>query len=139
VRNCRLSSSIDVRASVPDMRRPEAVLRFVALPARAILPVPPSSRYPWLASNSPPETETRLGNNEMLLLELSPMVRPARLLIGFATLVLLLTSSVPTFAQNPAVTISVDATALRHAIDARVYGVAHATTAQLSDLNVALN
>ncbi len=42
-------------------------------------------------------------------------------------------------AQNPAVTITVDATANRRPIDPNVYGVAHATTAQLNDLNTPLN
>jgi hypothetical protein len=42
-------------------------------------------------------------------------------------------------AQNPAVTITVNAGAGRRAIDPNVYGVAHATTAQLADLNVTLN
>jgi hypothetical protein len=42
-------------------------------------------------------------------------------------------------AQNPSVTISVDAAANRHAIDPRIYGVAYGTTAALSDLNVVLN
>ena len=42
-------------------------------------------------------------------------------------------------AQNPTVTITVDATADRRPIDPNVYGVAHATTAQLNDLNTPLN
>ncbi len=42
-------------------------------------------------------------------------------------------------AQNPAVTITVDPAANRHPIDPNVYGVAHATTAQLADLNTPLN
>lgn len=42
-------------------------------------------------------------------------------------------------AQNPTVTITVDATADRHPIDPNVYGVAHATTAQMNDLNTPLN
>jgi glycosyl hydrolase family 44 len=42
-------------------------------------------------------------------------------------------------AQSSSVTITVDPTANRHAIDANVYGVAHATTAQLNDLNTPLN
>src|SRR5262245_12970463 len=42
-------------------------------------------------------------------------------------------------AQNPAVSISVDVNADRHAINPNIYGVAHATTAQLSDLNSPLN
>ncbi|MBI3696635.1 MAG: hypothetical protein HY238_17570 [Acidobacteria bacterium] len=43
------------------------------------------------------------------------------------------------FAQNPAVTINVDAAANRRPINPEIYGVAHAPTAQLSDLNVPLN
>jgi hypothetical protein len=42
-------------------------------------------------------------------------------------------------AQNPSVTITVDARAGRRPIDPNIYGVAHATTAQLNDLNVTLN
>jgi hypothetical protein len=41
-------------------------------------------------------------------------------------------------AQNP-VTISIDVTAGRHRIDPNIYGVAHASAAQLTDLNVPLN
>jgi hypothetical protein len=42
-------------------------------------------------------------------------------------------------AQNAAVSVNVDATASRHAIDPRIYGVAFGTSAALSDLNVPLN
>ncbi len=42
-------------------------------------------------------------------------------------------------AQNSSVTITVDSTANHHAIDPNIYGVAHATTAQLNDLNTPLN
>jgi glycosyl hydrolase family 44 len=42
-------------------------------------------------------------------------------------------------AQNPTVTITVDPTANRHPIDPNIYGVAHATSAQLADLNTPLN
>src|ERR1700752_1722038 len=42
-------------------------------------------------------------------------------------------------AQNPAVNIAVDANASRRAINPNIYGVAHATTAQLNDLNSPLN
>src|SRR5262245_36945352 len=42
-------------------------------------------------------------------------------------------------AQNTAVTINVDANANRRSINPNIYGVAHATTAQLNDLNVLLN
>ena len=42
-------------------------------------------------------------------------------------------------AQNTAVTINVDANANRHSINPNVYGVAHASTTELTDLNVPLN
>jgi hypothetical protein len=42
-------------------------------------------------------------------------------------------------AQNPAVTVNVDLNANRHPINPNIYGVAHATTAQLNDLNSPLN
>ncbi|HYM11819.1 MAG TPA: glycoside hydrolase family 44 protein [Bryobacterales bacterium] len=47
--------------------------------------------------------------------------------------------AVPLFAQNPAVTISVDANGNRHAISPYVYGMNYATAAQLADLNVLIN
>ncbi len=42
-------------------------------------------------------------------------------------------------AQNPAVTVTVDATGNRHPINPNIYGVAYASTADLNDLNVPLN
>src|ERR1051325_2615980 len=42
-------------------------------------------------------------------------------------------------AQNPAVTVLVDANANRHPINPAVYGIAYGTTANLWDLNVTLN
>ena len=48
-------------------------------------------------------------------------------------------SCAPAQAQNPAATIAVDANANRHAINPNVYGLAYATTSQLTDLNVSLN
>ena len=45
----------------------------------------------------------------------------------------------PVHAQNPAVAINVDANLKRHPINPNIYGVAHATTAQLNDLNSPLN
>jgi hypothetical protein len=45
----------------------------------------------------------------------------------------------PVVAAGQPVTVAVDAAAARHPIDPNVYGVAHATSAQLSDLNVPLN
>jgi hypothetical protein len=50
-----------------------------------------------------------------------------------------LLAAMPGTAQNPVVTIAIDASAGRRAIDPNVYGVAHATAAQLADLNVPLN
>ena len=42
-------------------------------------------------------------------------------------------------AQGPSTTIAIDAAALRHPINPNIYGVAFATTAQLTDLNSPLN
>src|SRR4051812_6296890 len=42
-------------------------------------------------------------------------------------------------AQNPPVTVTVDAAGNPHPINPQVYGVAYATSAQLSDLNCPLN
>jgi hypothetical protein len=43
------------------------------------------------------------------------------------------------YAQNPAITVNVNAAANRRPINAYVYGVAHATASELSDLNCPLN
>jgi hypothetical protein len=43
------------------------------------------------------------------------------------------------YAQNPAVTVTVDVNAGRHPINPNIYGVAHATTSELNDLNSPLN
>src|SRR6202521_2650378 len=48
-------------------------------------------------------------------------------------------SSAAAQAQNPAATVAVDANANRRAITPNVYGLAYASTAQLTDLNVPLN
>jgi len=50
---------------------------------------------------------------------------------------LLLVSSA--YAQNPAVTVNVDAALDRKPIDPKIYGVAYGTTTQLADLNAPLN
>ena len=47
--------------------------------------------------------------------------------------------AVPAAAQNPPVTIAVDANVNRRPIDPNIYGVAHASTAELNDLNSPLN
>jgi hypothetical protein len=60
----------------------------------------------------------------------------ARGLIAALTVVLAFVMSAS--AQN-GITISVDASANRRPISANIYGVAHATTAQLNDLNIPLN
>ena len=43
------------------------------------------------------------------------------------------------YAQNPAVTVSVDVSANRRPVNPAIYGVAYATTAQLADLNAPLH
>jgi len=53
--------------------------------------------------------------------------------------ILLLFVSVGALAQNPTAFVSVDVNAARHAIDARIYGIAYGTTTQLNDLHVPLN
>jgi len=52
-----------------------------------------------------------------------------------ALLIIALLASALAWAQNPLVTISVDANASRHAISAYIYGVADASTSVLQDLN----
>ena len=42
-------------------------------------------------------------------------------------------------AQNPAATVTIDANASRHAINPNIYGVAYASTANLTDLNAPIN
>ncbi len=56
---------------------------------------------------------------------------------GFVVIVLLL--PVALLAQNPAVTVSVDASADRKPISPLIYGLSYASSAELSDLNVPLN
>src|SRR5262245_65272148 len=48
-------------------------------------------------------------------------------------------STIATHAQNATVTIGVDAALNRHPINANVYGVAHASAAELPDLNCPVN
>jgi hypothetical protein len=59
--------------------------------------------------------------------------------VVFAAALLLICTPIAGVAQNATVTITVDPMANRHPIDPNVYGVAHATTAQLNDLNTPLN
>jgi hypothetical protein len=56
-----------------------------------------------------------------------------------AAIITFLIGAATAVAQNAAVTISVDAAANRHPINPNIYGVAHATTAELNDLNAPLN
>jgi len=55
------------------------------------------------------------------------------------TFAALLVFAAVAYAQNPAVNINVDANANQRAINPNIYGVAHATTVQLNDLNSPLN
>lgn len=48
-------------------------------------------------------------------------------------------SPLASVAQSSRITIAVDPNANRHPIDPNIYGVAHATTAQLNGLNTRLN
>lgn len=52
---------------------------------------------------------------------------------------LLVVMALPAFAQNPAVTVNVDVGAGRHPISPFIYGVAHASQAELDALNAPLN
>jgi len=56
-----------------------------------------------------------------------------------AAAVIVICNQITGTAQNPTVAITIDPTTNRHTIDPNVYGVAHATTAQLNDLNTPLN
>ena len=59
---------------------------------------------------------------------------------GFAPAIFILLLAVGTsHAQNPAVTVTVDAALNRRPINPHIYGIAHATASQLSDLNSPLN
>jgi hypothetical protein len=60
-------------------------------------------------------------------------------LAGLAAAAAVLSSSLTTLAQSSNITITVDSSANRRPIDPNIYGVAHATTTQLNDLNTPLN
>ncbi len=67
-------------------------------------------------------------------------LRPCALAVQLvAALAMLFVHAVPASAQNSPVTIAVDANANRRPIDPNIYGVAHASTAELNDLNSPLN
>ena len=63
-------------------------------------------------------------------------LRPFKFSVIATSLVLF---AITGLAQNPAVNINVDANANRRAINPNIYGVAHASTSQLNDLNAPLN
>ncbi len=63
------------------------------------------------------------------------LLRSLRLLCAFFVVLVPFSA----LAQNAAVTVNIDAAVNRHAINSNIYGVAHATTAQLNDLNSPLN
>ena len=67
----------------------------------------------------------------------NPILRSMATVATLAALCAAAATSV--LAQNPAVTINVDVTANRRPINPDIYGVAHATTVQLNDLNSPLN
>src|SRR6185503_5804839 len=62
-----------------------------------------------------------------------------RILSALLTTLLVLIHVPATLGQNPAVTISIDAAAARHPISPDIYGIAHADSAALADLNSPLN
>ena len=66
-------------------------------------------------------------------------LRSLKTLLRLALCACLLSSLPAARAQNAAVTVSVDAAANRRPINPNVYGVAHATAAQLGELNSPLN
>jgi len=69
-------------------------------------------------------------------------MRLHRFILAIVCLLLLCVISLRTWvgsAQGPTVIINIDAAANRHTINANIYGVAFATTAQLADLNSPLN
>ena len=66
------------------------------------------------------------------------MARTFAALISW-TLVLLSALPIAASAQNAPATVTIDASLNRHPINPNIYGVAHATTAQLNDLNSPLN
>ncbi len=67
------------------------------------------------------------------------LVRHRRMLQAIAVCAVLIAHGLEVQAQNPAVTVAIDANANRHAINPNIYGVAHASTTLLNDLNSPLN
>src|SRR5262245_52558336 len=70
---------------------------------------------------------------------MSPLFRFSSLLGLSALLLVAAWRQQEATAQTGSVTISVDANANRRAIDPRIYGVAHASSAALAELNAPLN
>ena len=58
--------------------------------------------------------------------------------ICLVTAVLLLVGAVPASAQNPAVVVTIDATANRHPINPNIYGVAYASMAPANPAGLAI-
>jgi hypothetical protein len=70
---------------------------------------------------------------------MSRVPRCLRRVPAAAIVAVVVSTPLTTIAQSTSITITVDPTANRHPIDPNIYGVAHATTAQLNDLNTPLN
>jgi hypothetical protein len=70
---------------------------------------------------------------------LKNIARPIRLLPLLTVVSVVVWTPLVTIAQSSGVVITIDPTANRHPIDPNIYGVAHASTAQLSELNTPLN
>jgi len=62
-----------------------------------------------------------------------------RALLNILICAIILSPLAVTRAQNAAVAVNVDAAANRRSINRNIYGVAHASTAELNDLNTPLN
>jgi Glycoside hydrolase family 44 len=69
----------------------------------------------------------------------NPSLRPLALRLLWLSALLAATFGLPVRADNPAVTVVVDAGAGRHPIDPLVYGIAYGDEAILRDLNCPLN
>ena len=67
------------------------------------------------------------------------MFKPSRSVLSLLSVVIILGITAAAVAQNAPVTINIDVNMNRRPINPNIYGVAHATTAQLNDLNSPLN
>ena len=70
---------------------------------------------------------------------MSRVPRCLRRVPAAAIVALVVSTPLTTIAQSSTITITVDPTANRHPIDPNIYGVAHASTTQLNELNTPLN